>query len=101
MTKDELIKAREWMYAHTALNDRACLARYTIMQALDAQIKACDVPKIEGLGEALKNVLEEYDAETSKIPLGLEDKQKGASVYNWRRSIIADLKAMIAVAEGE
>ena len=69
---------------------RACKAEiFAIQQAIDI---------IKGDGVVL-DVLDKYDAETDKIPLGLEDKQKGASVYNWRRSIISDLKAMIQASQ--
>ena len=60
LPKDELIKAREFLLDlrtnahHKGIHDKQ---RYLEagMQALDAQIKACDVPKIEGLGEALRD----------------------------------------------
>jgi hypothetical protein len=79
MTKDELIKARDAFERilknafygidsgdHEIMNpenyqkemSRCCDDRQSVLNALDAQIKACDVPKIEGLGEALdKEVL--------------------------------------------
>jgi hypothetical protein len=66
MTKDELIKAREDFerdcrfideiggFSSLVRNDfLPNKSRDVILKALDAQIKACDVPKIEGLGEAL------------------------------------------------
>ena len=61
MTKDELIKRAN---KYTRRGATIEIGRDTIVdmidimdglvQALDAQIKACDVPKIEGLGEALE-----------------------------------------------
>jgi hypothetical protein len=74
MTKDELIKARAKLVAWSEnaegtmedilsegedyqldvlIDDLAALT--TIIKALDAQIKACDVPKLEGFGHTLKD----------------------------------------------
>lgn len=46
--------------------------------------------------ERLTTVLDEYDAQTKALPLGHEDRTRGASSYNWRRSVIDDLRAMLA-----
>ena len=54
-TKDEMIKAREWVTVeadHLPYHEGS-KHRDTILHALDAQIKACDVPKIEGLEDAI------------------------------------------------
>ena len=62
MKKDELIKAHEALarISQSLASDGNITATNVedleiIRQALDAQIKACDVPKIEGLGEAVTN----------------------------------------------
>ncbi|MEN6386416.1 MAG: hypothetical protein ABFD79_14655 [Phycisphaerales bacterium] len=74
MTKDELIKARDevlqWLESqeeslryYDEVKDQKSYAlvldkrevNRTLLKALDAQIKAFDVPKIEGLGEAVTN----------------------------------------------
>lgn len=65
-SKEALIKAREnltfiadYLVRVSKVNglDYTVLAQafQPITKALDAQIKACDVPKIEGLSEALKD----------------------------------------------
>lgn len=55
-TKDELIKAREILDNSQKYHDGSFyIAIRTAIEALGAQIKACDAPKIEGLGEALKD----------------------------------------------
>ena len=48
-------------------------------------------------GVEVKALLDAYDAETSKIPLGHEDRGRGASSYNWRRSVVDDLRKLAAV----
>jgi hypothetical protein len=62
-TKDELIKVREWMLSAFSCEKNRPHDVTTIIQALDAQIKACDVPKIEGLDEALRD----YDTNGSAL----------------------------------
>jgi hypothetical protein len=74
MKKDELIKAREevlqWLESqeeslryydevkdqksYVLVLDKREVNR-TLLKALDAQIKACDVPKLEGFGHTLKD----------------------------------------------
>jgi Lar family restriction alleviation protein len=49
-------------------------------------------------GRSLDSVLDEYDAETDKVPLGHENRSLGRSTFNWRRSIIAELRAMLAAS---
>ena len=61
MTKDELIKARKDVNYILAYRTNPYVqgmigeSLHNIRDILDAQIKACDVPKIEGLGEALRD----------------------------------------------
>lgn len=60
--------------------------------------------EVERLREVvgLPGVLEEYEAQTKALPCQHEDSQRGASSYNWRMGIIADLRAMLAAApQGE
>jgi hypothetical protein len=45
--------------------------------------------------EGLSSVLDAYDAETAKVPLGHENRSRGASTYNWRRAIVAELRELI------
>lgn len=41
-------------------------------------------------------LLDAYDAETKKLPLGHEMPTRGASTYNWRRSVVDELRALSA-----
>jgi hypothetical protein len=73
MTKDELIKARDSL---DEIGEAGSIyevyggSKY-LRQALDAQIKACDVPKIEGLGEAIHD-LELLFEDIPLTPYGFE-----------------------------
>jgi hypothetical protein len=44
--------------------------------------------------EAIVALLDAYDAETSKLPLGHEMRSRGASTYNWRRAVADDLRKL-------
>lgn len=48
---------------------------------------------LSGHSDAVSNVLDAYDAETRSLPLGHEMPTRGASTYNWRRSIVDELRA--------
>jgi hypothetical protein len=39
-------------------------------------------------------LLDAYDAETRKLPLGHETPRLGTSTYNWRRSVVDDLRKL-------
>ena len=41
-------------------------------------------------------LLDAYDAETTSLPLGHEMPTRGASTYNWRRSIVDEMRALYA-----
>ena len=43
-------------------------------------------------------LLDAYDAETTSLPLGHEMPTRGASTYNWRRSIVDELRALNAAS---
>lgn len=42
-------------------------------------------------------LLDAYDAETKLLPLGHEMPTRGASTYNWRRSIVDELRILSAI----
>lgn len=48
-------------------------------------------------GEPIAALLDAYDAETKKLPLGHEMPTRGASTYNWRRSVVDELRKMAAL----
>jgi hypothetical protein len=47
--------------------------------------------------EEVEGALDAYDAETRKLPLGHENRSRGASTYNWRRSVVDEIRALIAL----
>lgn len=50
--------------------------------------------------EGLSAVLEEYARQTKALPAQHEIPERGCSTYNWRMSVIRDLRAMLAAAGG-
>jgi hypothetical protein len=78
-TKDELIKARDWMLSAFSCEKNRPHDITTIIKALDAQIKACDVPKIEGLDYELKMV-EKYKAEYDRLSKECEKTGAGFAI---------------------
>jgi len=42
--------------------------------------------------DAMRDALDTYEEQTSKLPLGHEDATRGMSSYNWRRKVVADLR---------
>lgn len=40
-----------------------------------------------------------YDEQTKALPLGAEDRTRGASVYNWRTRVSAELRAVLSASD--
>lgn len=64
--------------------------------ALIAQ--ACSGPAVpEGL--IVSKLLDEYERRTKNLPMQHEIPSRGCSTYNWRMSVIRDLRAMLAAPQ--
>lgn len=50
---------------------------------------------------ALSSVLDEYERQTKALPCQHEIPERGCSTYNWRMSVIRDLRAMLNAAMAE
>ncbi len=55
----------------------------------------------QSTGVTLERVLNAFDAATKTVPLGHENPQRGASTYNWRQSISAELRALAAALSAQ
>lgn len=51
--------------------------------------------------EGLPSVLDEYERQTKQLPCQHEIRERGCSTYNWRMSVIRDLRAMLAAAPAQ
>lgn len=47
-------------------------------------------------GVGLEDVLAAYEEETRALPLGAASREKGDSAYNWRMSVVKDLRELAA-----
>lgn len=63
-------------------------------EAMTAALTAYEAAKSGGVGVAA--LLDAYDAETSKLPLGHETPSHGRSTFNWRRAVVAELRDLSA-----
>lgn len=62
----------------------------------DAAMPAKDIPPKASAW--VPAVLDEYERQTKTLPCQHEIPERGCSTYNWRMSVIRDLRAMIAAA---
>ena len=62
----------------------------------DAAMPAKDIPPQASAW--VPAVLDEYERQTKTLPCQHEIPERGCSTYNWRMSVIRDLRAMIAAA---
>ena len=70
--------------------------RYTPAQlemAIGFALSATPAPSASG---GLEAVLAAYEAETRALPLGASSREKGDSAYNWRMSVVKDLRQLAA-----
>lgn len=51
--------------------------------------------------QRLWEVLDEYERQTKALPCQHEIPERGCSTYNWRMSVIRDLRAMLAASTGQ
>lgn len=51
--------------------------------------------------QRLRDVLDEYERQTKALPCQHEIPERGCSTYNWRMSVIRDLRAMLAAAPAQ
>ena len=52
----------------------------------------------QGEVQRLRDVLDEYERQTKALPCQHEIPERGCSTYNWRMSVIRDLRAMLAAS---
>ena len=55
----------------------------------------------QGEVQRLRDVLDEYERQTMALPCQHEIPERGCSTYNWRMSVIRDLRAMLAASTGQ
>ena len=55
----------------------------------------------QGEVQKLRDVLDEYERQTKALPCQHEIPERGCSTYNWRMSVIRDLRAMLAASTGQ
>ena len=55
----------------------------------------------QGEVQRLREVLDEYERQTKALPCQHEIPERGCSTYNWRMSVIRDLRAMLAASTGQ
>lgn len=53
------------------------------------------------LRQQVDAVLDRYENEVKKLPLGHENVQRGRSTYNWKMAVIRELRDLAAEMEGE
>ena len=51
--------------------------------------------------QKLRDVLDEYERQTKALPCQHEIPERGCSTYNWRMSVIRDLRAALAASTGQ
>ena len=59
-----------------------------------AQPEVAQVPE----GMTATELMDAFDAATAKVPVGEESETRGKSVYNWRRAIVREMRAMLYAA---
>lgn len=55
----------------------------------------------QGEVQKLRDVLDEYERQTNALPCQHEIPERGCSTYNWRMSVIRDLRAALAASTGQ
>ena len=55
----------------------------------------------QGEVQRLRDVLDEYERQTKALPCQHEIPERGCSTYNWRMSVIRDLRAALAASIGQ
>ena len=54
------------------------------------------VSALNAPGTVVTALLDLYDKETEQVPLGHENRERGGSTYNWRKSVVRDLRNMMS-----
>jgi len=78
-----------------ASNEALMRERTKLIETKREQLAAV-VAEVLKLRALIDEVFDEYDAETKKLPLGATDRNNGASAYNWRRSVVDELRKLVA-----
>ena len=80
-------------------NNAVLACQVAIRDALAAPARPAERQEQEEV-QRLRDVLDEYERQTKALPCQHEIPERGCSTYNWRMSVIRDLRALLASAEG-